>query len=609
MSSKVPEDFDDDDRADLVEETNDLEGNGQSPLDQELSHDEIDNSEISSAQNIFSNQDLDAFDNPFQGPTTTGLKDIDDQTYRYLHPLSVIFSITDLIKQNSIPAVLGIFGATQGDLFYVGLALVFFVPTFLLSLIRYFTTRYRIAGGDLIVQQGLIFRRERTIPVKRIQNIDMVQRVLHRILKLTEVRIETASGTKPEAILKVLSLDEVARLRANVQQQQVTPQSTPTAPNAIPIVLSESPDAQTQSADSSPSELLLRIPLSWLAQAGFASNRGFIMLGVAWGLYIQFDQRAAGELDGREIWDFFSLPADGGPLITAGYIALAGILVILLMRLLGVGWYILRFFGYELRQSGDDFKIACGLLTKVSATIPRQRIQLISVHRGLIMRWLGLASIRIETAGGAADSSENASTTISRRWFVPVLPESKVTEILGHVAPEIDLDTPNYHWIGLAPRAKSRFIRIACLVSLLIVIAAGIGFHWKWAIASTIAFPLLVMYGIKKSRSVKYARTDFGVVHRCGVLNQQTGFSFFEKTQVVSWRQTPFDRRWEMATLEIGTAAAGPADHLIEVKYLAQEIAKDEYTAILKRASVTFENTASEFNPVSAEFGPTGPSE
>ena len=136
---------------------------------------------------------------------------------RYLHPLSVIFSLTDLIKQNLIAAFLGIFGAANGDLVYVGLALLFFVPTFIFALIRYFTIRYRITDGELVVQEGLFFRRVRTVPVERIQNIDMVQGILHRMLDLAEVRVETASGTKPEAVLKVLSLDEMERLREGVR--------------------------------------------------------------------------------------------------------------------------------------------------------------------------------------------------------------------------------------------------------------------------------------------------------------------------------------------------------------------------------------------------------
>ena len=97
--------------------------------------------------------------NAYASQTTPPIPETED---RYLHPLSVIFSLTDLIKQNIIPAVLGIFGAANGDLVYVGLALLFFVPTFIFALIRYFTIRYRISDGELVVQEGLFFRRVRT---------------------------------------------------------------------------------------------------------------------------------------------------------------------------------------------------------------------------------------------------------------------------------------------------------------------------------------------------------------------------------------------------------------------------------------------------------------
>ena len=149
----------------------------------------------------------------------------------------------------------------------------------------------------------------------------------------------------------------------------------------------------------------------------------------------------------------------------------------------------------------------------------------------------------------------------------------------------IDLDMEGYQWIPLAKRAQSRFIRIACVVSCVLVAAAYLAFGWKLAIAALIAFPVLILYAIRKSQSVKYARTDFGVVYRSGVLAKKTSFSFFEKIQAASWRQTPFDRRWKMATLSVDTAAAGPAEHVIDIKYLDQEIAKEEYEQIVELAA------------------------
>jgi membrane protein YdbS with pleckstrin-like domain len=86
----------------------------------------------------------------------------------------------------------------------------------LASAFKYFTFRYSIVAGELVVQHGLIFRQHRTIPIGRIQNIDMVQNPLHRWFDVGEVRIETASGKEPEAIMRVLAVPELRRLQSNV---------------------------------------------------------------------------------------------------------------------------------------------------------------------------------------------------------------------------------------------------------------------------------------------------------------------------------------------------------------------------------------------------------
>ena len=61
--------------------------------------------------------------------------------------------------------------------------------------------------------------------------------------------------------------------------------------------------------------------------------------------------------------------------------------------------------------------------------------------------------------------------------------------------------------------------------------------------------------------------------------------TFFEKIQVVRLDESPFDRRWKMATLCIDTAAAGPADHRIHIDYLTGDFARSEFEAITRKAS------------------------
>lgn len=544
--------------------------------------------------------------NPFTATNTSTpvLPAVPSDQDRYLHPISLLFSFIGQVKSNVVPALLGVFGAANGNLFYISVALIFLVPSVAISVIRYFTVRYRIFDGELVVNEGLFFRRTRTVPVERIQNIDLVQGVLHRLFKVAEVRVETASGTKPEAVLRVLSLSQVELLRRNVFGQkkaasQVADDSTSTL--SVPLE-SASKDLPTVHADLSGNKSgnalgnvtaapgddartspLLKIPLSWLAKAGFASNRGLIMVSVALGLYFQFDRRQGQDYD----FSFLSqwLPDSSNPYLMAAAVIGASIFGLVLLRVLGMGWYILRFFGYRLSLCGEDFKISCGLFTKVSATVPRKRIQFISIHSSYVSRLLGLSSIRIETAGGASSENENATTTVSRRWFIPVIPTEDVAEMIGNLRPGLQWQADEYDWQSLSNKAGRRMGRIAIFVALLLM-PVGYYFFEFWGCSVTlIALPLLVGYAMKKSRSVQFARTAFGIVYRSGILTRKISLTFFEKIQATSLTQTPFDRRWGMATLSVDTAAAGPADHTMEIKYLDAGLARREYQAILQASS------------------------
>ena len=497
----------------------------------------------------------------------------------YLHPSSLVFTVISQLRQNLIPAALALFGAAKGNYTFVIIAAIIFVLSITAATVRYLTLRYSIQNGELTVQSGMIFRRLRKVPTSRIQNIDLVQNVLHRLFGVAEVRVETASGTEPEATLRVLSLAQVENLRSKVRSAASANQAQSTSE------LSEAEQSQTSQTNISE---VLRIPLSWLVKAGLASNRGMVMVGFAFGLYYQ----NLGEegRDFRNLRDQLRGISNFLPDMGEGWqmwlvYASATIAVLLLIRLLGIGWFILRFFGYRLSQQGDDFKISCGLFTKVSATVPVRRIQFISIHRSVFMRWLGLASIRIETAGGAGKNNENATTSVSKRWFIPVVPESQIAELMSTIRPDLEWTEKSFDWQPLARRAASRFIRVAIVMTIfLMLVGVALSRPWGW-VPGVVLSPLLIWYAIKRSRSTKYTRIGEGVIFRSGVFTRKTSITFFEKVQGASISQSPFDRRWGMRTLTVDTAAAGPANHVISVRYLDAAFAESEYREILRLSS------------------------
>jgi putative membrane protein len=489
---------------------------------------------------------------------------------KYLHPISLFFDLLAHARSYLLPIVFGLLGAANGNIGWLIVSAILFVPAVTSSVLRYFTLKYRIEDEHLFVDQGLFFRKTRTIPVDRIQNIDLTQNIFHRICRVAEVKIETASGSEAEATLRVLSLDQVEALRSTIfQNKSAQPSSvaakhfdslgTENSQSEIrhddePVLGDSTTNNQIATAHSGANDakLVWQIPISDLAKAGLASNRGLVLVGVLFGVAYQF-----GEDSYQTIFETLSriLPENNG---TASYyltMASMAIIVLVLLRLMGIGWYILRFYGYTLTRRGDDLRIACGLFTKVSATVPRNRIQFISVQQNLIMRWLKIATIRIETAGGANDNS-SPSESVAKSWFLPVIAVSKVPEIVGLLRTGLDWGENRFEYHGLSPRAASRYMRLAVIESALLAGVAGY-FYWPWGLlAGVCVLPIFTWWAGKKASSRKYARTDDSVIYRSGIFTKKTSVTFFEKIQSVTCDQTPFDRRWQMATLSVDTAAS-----------------------------------------------------
>jgi putative membrane protein len=519
---------------------------------------------------------------------------------QFLHYSSILFDLASHGRELLMPAIFGFVGAASGSWFWGAFAAVAFALAVLRTVFRYFTLRYRVAKGELAVHEGWVFRTQRTVPLTKIQNLDLRQNVLHRLFGVAEVRIETASGAEAEAVLRVLTKSQVEQLRAAIFG------SVKRADSVASLSPDTTSDARPEAADGSGTRVLdlehppglpvadrsrgaapktlVRIPLRWLIVAGLAGNRGWLMVGLAIGAFFQFDLHerflpprwerwlARLRLNWDDVWANW-------PVLLAIFVA-----GLLLLKILGVAWYIYRFYGYRLERSGEDLRVSAGLLSSYSTSIPRQRIQFVSLHRPWVLGWFGFVSLRIETAGGAG-GNENGQENLARTWFVPVVPAALAVELLTEIRPELKPQEDALAWQGVAAGTTRRLAGIGLLSAAILTGPIG-WWWWPWgALSGLVAAPLTIAYAYWRGHSLKYARTDEGVVFRSGLFYRKLSYTFYDRIQTISLAQSPFDRRWGMATLMVDTAAAGPADHVIAIPYLDAEVARHEFQVLQSAAA------------------------
>lgn len=487
---------------------------------------------------------------------------------RRLHWSTIAFRVVGLLRGLLLPAI-GVLLAARGSKWELIFALFVF-PALAFEIIRYFTRRYRFTDEDFIVTEGLFFRNERHIPYQRIQNIDLVQNLFHRALNVAEVRLETGSGGKPEAELRVIGLDAVEELRARIFHGRAAGSTDSTA----------APGAMLPAADrAAGADLLVAIPTGELVRLGLIVNRGLalvaVLIGVSWELDLW--DRIAGFEQLRE-W-FNEVIARPGVLLVA-----IGLAACVFLWTLSIIWSILRFHGFTLHRHGDDLRLSCGLLTRLAATVPRRRIQVISIQAKPLHRLFQRVTIRIETAGGNTEEGEQKDT-ISQRWFVPIIHRDRAMALVREIQPDFDFDTDSSGWQPLAPRAAWRRARLVGVVSMIGSAAAGYVLGMPWGIVLAVALPVVMaLWAWLAVKRTCWMMTPRGFIVQHGVLSRATTMTLINKVQTVEIAVSPFDRRWNMAGLTIDTAGAGATGERLSLAYLPFDVANHLRDAIATRA-------------------------
>lgn len=491
-----------------------------------------------------------------------------------LHPSSILFAPATAIKNMLFPIVLlWVFSRGGGyEVWY----LLGLIPVLVGYTVKYISYRYRFGSEELIIKEGILTRNERHIPYARIQNIDLTRNPFHRALGVAEARIETASGGKPEAVIRVLSMSAIEVMRERVFGS--VPREAAGTEGAPAAVAGESVAAR-EAGQADVAETLVELPLKEIVIFGLISNRGLVVVAAAFGLASQaglFDQ------DWEELVRRYLPRLEGISFdlvhVKVTMILLVGSAVVIggvvLMRILSVVLAILKLHGFRLTRRVQGLRAEYGLLTRITSTIPAHRIQLLSTRESRLHRWFGRASVQVETAGGArggGDSDGESSGATERQWLAPVIRKAEVEGLVRRVQPEVDLGALD--WLPLEQRAWRRIVKRGLIVVGIVSVPALI-FAKFWGLLTLLAVPPLWYHARRWIAETGYALTPHAIVFRSGWWGRRLSVVVFNKIQAVDWRQTPFDRRNRMASVSVDTAGAGRTGHRIDIPFLDESAAR-----------------------------------
>ncbi|QNH11172.1 PH domain-containing protein [Xanthomonas sp. SI] len=485
--------------------------------------------------------------------------DAEDTAVRRLHPWSWLFVLLQHLRHFLLPLLaLLVFGGRDGRNDHVDQLMMLLVGSALIavSLLRYLTYQYRIGRDSLSIRSGWLERSLREIPFARIHNVVVHQSLLHRLFGVAEVRLESAGGTKPEAQMRVLRLDQALALERQIRHRAHAAETAPASADAAPA-----------------SDVLLALPTSEVLRQGLISNRGMVVVITAFGAtYHLFPERMVSnaiEHYGRQLFGYAS-HLQLGWMAGAVSVALMLATLLLVMRVLSMALALLQYYGFRLSESERRLTVERGLLTRLRNSVARRRIQAWTLHESVLQRLLRRRSLHIDTA--VMESHHEHGQALKE--LAPLATPAACDALLHRLLPQIAWPPPQWH--GIATRCWWRL----CLPALCVVplLCAGL---WQafgaWAALSLLWLPWSAFKAWRHTQRMSYALDARYVAVRGGWWTRWWRLAEIDKLQTLQLTRSPLDRYCGTATLWLDTAGARHGEPPLRVHLVPEAEAQALY--------------------------------
>ncbi|WP_103019478.1 PH domain-containing protein [Salinibacter altiplanensis] len=453
-----------------------------------------------------------------------------------LHPLTLLLRVG-----TSLPALVIILfpllrnpGSTENvtSLVFGALYGAFALPAILL---QYWRFSYRITPKQIVIQSGVLNRKNRSIPIERVQNIQIERNLVARLCGIAKVKLETAGSSSTEGSLAYVHQGEARKIRQVVRSFQRGAQEA---------------DAAT-SEDAADTETLLDMPLRRVLLSG-AFRFSLLYLAVIFTVLELFNPEALVErvlrARGRVGWVseiVFSHPALA---ILATVVA-----AVFLGWVSGIGVHVARYYNFRLWLDGDKLRKRHGLFTVTEGTVPLDKVQALILRTNPFMRAFGWYELKVQTVG--LDVEEQG-----HRVIAPFAGAERILELARRVR-SVELPESFAHVSRLTIRR--RFIRYTAVWSALLLPTVyfwpadwlhlgGVALPW-WGFGLV---PFILGWAVLQYRNHTYAAGEDGFYIRRGVLSHYLWILPVEKFHVFHATASIFQRRLGLKTLFVDTAGA-----------------------------------------------------
>lgn len=426
------------------------------------------------------------------------------------------------------------------------------------SILYFLNFYFYLEDEEFILKKGYLRKQTLSIPFDRIQSVNTKQNLIQQLLKVVTLEIDTAGTAAKELKIHALNSSVSSELQEQLQTVKKTEQTTD--------------ETQPQQTETTKEKLLLQLTPTDLLKIGISQNHiraGLIIL--AFGLQI-FNQ----------IQDVFEEKADQYSSVFIEFIsnsnwALITFLIIfflLISILFSLFRTVFKYFDFKLLKKETSYRIESGLFNKRNVIIPHQKVQQLNWETGPIKKIFGIYHLVFKQAVSGQNSRQQQQLVDAPGCLTEHLEKLK-TDLFGE-----DRLTE----VSRIYSNKFYFRRLWMLFGWLPVIVTAPFFYSQWMFWTGAAIWILGMAGysylIIKKRYFRMNNQQIRISR--GAISHKWEQMELHKIQAVEFRQTIFQRRRALASLEIMNASG-----TITIPYIEEKMARQIYNYLLYHTEIS----------------------
>lgn len=488
------------------------------------------------------------------------------QKKRY-HPLNILFDFWRLLK-NAFFFVLFLFiinyDSSSAWINYGRIIFCLAVVLTVFSIIyKWFTQKYLLDDVSFHMYKGLFNKSERTIPYTKIHNIQRRQTFIHKLFGLASVVFET-SMTDTNASIKfgVISQKELNELEARIHQSGST--------NHDVVAYEAVPEAEKEEQVICNRTVHFRPTRKDTIKASFTSLSFLVLIPIIVSV-------------SSEIEDIFDIEDKAKTFLMSNInswwiISLFIVALVIMSVAFGVVRTFLRYGRYEIASDDKTIFISKGILEESTFTISKDKVQAVEVTQSLIKRMLGLAEVKLISAGSVGESEDETNS------LYPFLPVQRAYEMLEEVLPDYEVTQKMYLLPG-----KSLWVRLLRPSWLWIIATIALFFFrpqvfdvkQAWWIISVFLFLIIYIHRILDFINTRYMLNGGFIQFKTGSLQTTMFVSKRKKVIEVEVSRSRLQKQLGLSTINMVNRSK-PVHHTM-IKDVPELMANAYRTWYIKR--------------------------